>query len=312
MFAKRLTPCILPETRLLRTPGIPFCVDLRNRGFVGVGSAVAWAMCLLKARNDGAETQILYDKHLDSTGYLKRIDFFSVVGVRLEDGFERHASAGKFLEINQVEASGASDLAEKLSEIVRTQTCATESAASALDYAFGEVLDNVCTHSCAKIPGLVASQYFPRKKAMEFCIADAGVGIPCTLSRNRKYSGLGQVELLERSFDMGVGENTDVAESGTEAGYGCGFGLAFLANLAAASGGCLLVASHSAALAIDKDGRHKVNGAYFPGTVIDLEMPADVHISASDLNPEWDDAPFAWSASDGLGEGDIIHEYDLW
>ena len=90
-------------------------------------------------------------------------------------------------------------------------------------------------------------------------------------------------ELLCRSLEFGVGENTTGIYD--DHGFGCGKGLACIANIVKKSCGSMEIVSGNAALKVDGSGVHTIEGCCFPGTAIGIVFSTDGshEISEEDL-----------------------------
>ncbi len=286
------------------------CVDFSTSSFVSIGQIVACAAIGKYAKFSCANATAKLPAGGDVLHYLQRVNFLDFVNADIPENFQRRASTGRLLEVTKVSDGAVNNIAERLRSIVSGSTEVDASVASALDYSFGEIIDNVLNHSKTEVDGLVAAQFYPNRRHVEFCVADCGVGIAGSLGSNPDYAHLGGQALLLKAFEEGVGERVKANFDGSP-GSGCGHGLAFLARFLEASSGTAWVVSHDNAAVIRGNHKESVTGLYFPGTIICARIPSNVVVKESDLWPGGADRPYYWDAqgndsADGLGFDDIL------
>ena len=247
--------------------------------------------------------------------YLQRIDFFRYFKLDIPESFNRHSS-NDFVEIREIvndEDNTANDIPAKFRRVLETNSHLDRSVISAVDNSFGEIMDNVLTHSYTETPGIAVAQYYPLKNYIEFCVADAGIGIPRSLKRNPQFRNIPDCDLLKQSFEFGVGENVYGA-NGCDEGHGCGYGLAFASKFAQASNGKLWAISHRDAIQIGQSGIRVVEGCWFPGTVVCMRVPSNIALSESDLDVDGrarPNRPYYWDDKGNELE-DIFENGILW
>ena len=273
--------------------------DLCRCRWMQIGEVVALASFFRTVRSRGLCVEGRYLPNSEVGTYLTRMDFFKVQDIVREEHFQRHDSDMRFLSLTPIEwDANANEIPSKLRNIVLAKTEVDESLVGALDYAFGEIVDNVLTHSRAHVEGLVGAQYYPAKSFVEFCVADGGVGVAQTLRGNPAYSTLCDSELLVKSLDYGVGENTWDFRDDAQ-GYGCGFGLTFAARLVEATQGDLWMVSNGAGIRLSKDGLTVYDGYNVIGTVICMRIPSNVRVSEDDVLRNGVLSPYGWNSADG-------------
>lgn len=297
--------------------GYQFETDFSLRGisFMNVGVIGGLAMFMKWSRERaGKACRFSFDRNSNLCSYLERINFFRILGVDVDEHFERHASE-RFMELAEIiddDDYTANEIPSKLRQIVSKTTRIDITLESALDLAFGEVIDNVLTHSETTVPGLAIAQYYPKKGYVEFCVADAGIGIPASLAKNVAYRSEPPDRLLLEAFKNGVGENVMGLAGGLK-GYGAGYGLAFTSRLVNKTGGKLWAISHDSALEIGVGTTRLLDDCWFPGTLICARVKDDVTLSEKDLdvNGKADvDQPFYWDHQgndlEDLFDGDVL------
>ena len=128
------------------------------------------------------------------------------------------------------------------------------------------------------------------------------------MSTNAAYHGMEDDDLLEKAFEYESGQWYGRSRYGTREVSG-GVGLSYSANLARALDGHLWSVSYSSAIHISKEGVERLDGMYFPGTVIVLRIPkTDREVLESDLFPHGLDLPQRYEPGEGLyvEEDDVL------
>lgn len=309
---------IIGLSRHLKTNSNNPCItyDMSNVRFLQTGQVCLLAMFGKWCHNKGIKGSIAgLDKDSNVYKYLQRINFFNYLNIDTPEEFLRHEAKG-FAEIQEIDNDGdavANEIPERFREIICNTTRLSLSALSAFDKAFGEIMDNVLTHSRTELHGIASAQCYPEKGFIEFCITDVGIGIPGSLRKNPRYESYSDSELLKQAFVYGIGEN--VSEPGLSDEFsGCGYGLAFASKLAAVSGGCLWAISYDSAIRIDGKGTEEIDGCWFPGTVLCMRIPNDVTLLESDLDLDGKarpNRPFYWDMH-GNDLEDIFEDDVLW
>ncbi|MEG0375243.1 MAG: hypothetical protein RR547_04150 [Raoultibacter sp.] len=287
-------------------------VDLTKSSFMQIGTLAVIAMLCNKSRSQNKKASTKYVSNSDLAQYMSRMNFFEVQNILSREEFTRHPSKNRFLEITKIQSDrNNNDLPEKLRDIVSEQSGVDASLIDALDFSFGEVIDNVENHARANIGGYVAAQFYPNKHYIEFCVVDDGIGIISSLQKNNEYSHLDGDELLLMAFNEGVGERVGPSFSGGP-GHGCGFGLTFTARLVQATGGTLWVVSHENAALITEENCSAIGGMYFPGTVICARIPSTATVFESDLISTGADQLYSWNIENICNYPDIVVDDILW
>lgn len=293
--------------------------DFRRLSFVDVGAACALATFMRWTRLKVGHTCHLQPNYgSDASRYLQRMDFYDVIGAKApNEAFSRHDGSGRFLELTRIDPddeSGSNEVPARLRGILVGQRGVDLSAATAVENAFGEVIDNVAIHSKTPRKGLAAAQLYPSKNEIVFCVSDCGVGIPATMSRDPSRRGRDDTSLLAEAFEYRRGENVN-GVLGHDDSEGCGWGLAFLKRLVEESGGTLQVVSHDAALSISHDGAMtRETGCWFPGTAIRASIRTSSTLTMEQLDPSRKSRsgrPYYWSAK-GEELEDVVGDNPLW
>lgn len=82
---------------------------------------------------------------------------------------------------------------------------------AAIEWSLNEITDNVLVHSRAESGGIVQLNSFKQRRRIEFCVADAGAGIPTTL-REGFPDIKSDIEALERAIREGVTRDPKVGQ----------------------------------------------------------------------------------------------------
>ena len=285
----------------------PVVVDLSRGEWMQIGEVVALASFFRAQRAKRLSLSGRYNPNSSLGLYLSRMDFFGVQDIVREESFVRHDPNERFLTLTAVKRnSNTNEIPGKLRNIVLAKTDIDGSLIGALDYAFGEIIDNVLTHSRSVVEGLVGAQYYPAKGFVEFCVADGGAGVANTLRNNPAYSKMNDADLLVKSFEHGVGEDTSGFYGNVE-GYGCGFGLTFAARLVDATGGDLWMVSNSAGVHLHGESVAQYGGFDAVGTAICMRIPSNVCVTEDDVLKNGVHSLYGWNpVADAAGDGHDI------
>ena len=283
--------------------------DLSKCKWMQIGEMVALASFFRAQRAKKLKLGGRYSPNSDVGLYLSRMDFFKVQDIVRDESFRRHDSNERFLTLTPIrQDENTNEIPGKLRNIVLAKTDIDRSLVGALDYAFGEIVDNVLTHSRTPVEGLVGAQYYPSKGFVEFCVADGGVGVANTLRNNPAYCTMDDSELLIKAFEHGVGEDTSGFAANTK-GYGCGFGLTFAARLVAATGGDLWMVSNTAGVHLQGSGVTQHTGFNAVGTTICMRIPSNVRVTEDDVLKNGVNRLYNW---DSVGDGSDSADDILW
>lgn len=278
-------------------------VDWSDVGFCSVSQMAALAA--IQKAGTGAHVRQRYALPLsDACSYMLRMDYCKVLGIEREESFSRHDPADRFVPLTAIPVDEMSadpgGTADKLTRVVSSNAGFNGSTSDTLGLAFCEMIDNIVQHSEAESPGIAGAQWFPRYGYVETCVADCGVGIPASMRSNEGYSGKSDIELLEMAFEWETGQWFGKSNFGTREVSG-GMGLSYSANLARSLGGHLWAVSHSSALHISSAGVERVDGLFYPGTLISMRLPkSDREVLESDVLPNGRDVPIRYEPGEGL------------
>lgn len=246
--------------------------DWQGVGFVSLSTLTTLVALQLKIASLGYRVSVVNPDYQDVDRYISRMDYFNQIGLPRIENFLRHDEGDRFLPIEKFSQNeDRSSLPERVSRSIISHTPLSFNLKAAVDYMFGEIMDNVCEHARSSIGGYIGVQFYPAKHSLELCITDGGCGIPDSLRRNALFANMEDDALLPRALEYGIGENV-AGERGSK-GYGRGKGLAFIKNMIACSGGTLRIVSGNAGITISNANIVRTPNVCFPGTSVSIEMP---------------------------------------
>ena len=153
-------------------------------------------------------------------------------------------------------------------DVVKTVLASIESfdrsEIGAFEWAINEITDNVLVHAQSSIGGLVQVISFPRKKYVQFIVADAGLGIPGTLRGT--IPGIDtDVELLDRAIREGVTRDKSLGQ---------GNGLFGTFSICEKGEGTFRVVSGNASLGFNRKKQLRIQNEQIPyaGTVVSASL----------------------------------------
>lgn len=264
--------------------------------FVSISQIAAVAEVQSAVQSHGGSCSCRPSAFIDQ--YISRMDYYRLLGINHPEGFKRHAAEDRFLPLSPIGESGANEVAAQLRATVTSHLAFSSSAIDMIDWAFGEVLDNVLQHSRTSVPGLVCSQYYRMGNYVEVCVVDCGCGIPVSMGRNPSYAGLDGDALLARAFERETGEFYGNSDYGTSRVSG-GMGLWATANIIRALDGRIWSVSLGHAVEVSPTGTSALPGMYYPGTIICMRFPVtDKEITGDAVLRNGELSPVRWSPSD--------------
>lgn len=143
------------------------------------------------------------------------------------------------------------------------------SVLQSLAYCFYEVLDNVITHSMKKC-GTAIVQHDAQHSSVKVLVADDGVGIKESLTKNPKYSSVTTEQALKLCVEDSV---TD--------GKGMGYGLFSTLQLVHNGGTKLIIKSCDKILKFDGYTITVADSEFWQGTIVYFELHSDKEINTS-------------------------------
>jgi hypothetical protein len=260
--------------------GEPVVLDLRTVEFVEPAGLCGLA-ALLEYLIPRCEEVNLALAGRDVPAYLERMNFFRLFGGRVRTNVDvasleerRRHNPGTLQELvnfhTEPEIPG---IIERISEILENQGYRLRERV-AICSVLSEVCANAAEHGASSFGAYAAVQAYhhivsgPRRRGEEVlvAIADGGVGVRETLSRNPKYAEHTTTDndALRLALEMGVSGTGEIGRGG---------GLALVARIAADSGGSLSLRSGTGRVTVYEDRKNSRNVPQFPGTFVRVSLP---------------------------------------
>jgi len=259
--------------------GEPVVVDLRTVEFVEPAGLCALA-ALLEYLSARCEVVDLALAGRDVPAYLERMNFRSFgetvrtnADVASLEERRRH-NPGTLQElINFHTEEEIPGIIERISEILENQGYRLRERV-AICSTLSEVCANAAEHGVSSFGAYAAVQAYhhivsgSRRRGEEvlIAIADGGVGVRETLTRNPEYAEHTTTDndALRHALEMGVSATGEIGRGG---------GLALVAGIAARAGGSLSLRSGSGRVTVYENRKNSRNVPDFPGTFVRVSLP---------------------------------------
>ena len=260
--------------------GEPVVLDLRMVEFVEPAGLCGLA-ALLEYLIPRCEEVNLALAGRDVPAYLERMNFFRLFGGRVRTNADvasleerRRHNPGTLQElVNFHTEQEIPGIIERISEILENQGYRLKERV-AICSVLSEVCANAAEHGSSSFGAYAAVQAYhhivsgPRRRGEEVLvsIADGGVGVRETLSRNPKYAEQTTTDndALRLALEMGVSATGEIGRGG---------GLALVARIAADSGGSLSLRSGTGRVTVYENRKNSRNVPDFPGTFVRVSLP---------------------------------------
>ncbi len=260
--------------------GEPVVLDLRTIEFVEPAGLCGLA-ALLEYLIPRCEEVNLALAGRDVPAYLERMNFFRLFGGRVRTNVDvasleerRRHNPGTLQElVNFHTEQQIPGIIERISEILENQGYRLKERV-AICSVLSEVCANAAEHGASSFGAYAAVQAYhhivsgARRRGEEvlLAIADGGVGVRQTLSRNPKYDEHTTTDndALRLALEMGVSATGEIGRGG---------GLALVARIAADSGGSLSLRSGTGRVTVYEDRKNSRNVPQFPGTFVRVSLP---------------------------------------
>lgn len=279
-----------------------FRFDMRRLSFASISQIVAIAQLYVWANHLHADVS-LGDIPPDVEQYASRMDLYKLIGVAHRESFARHMSDDRFVPLRRItDYEDVNAIAADLTNVVMRRLTVDESVRNAVDFSFGEILDNIVQHSGSPIGGVAAAQYYPNKHYLELCVSDSGRGIPSTMASNCAYRSLTSSQLMAKAFEEGCGERVGAEFLGQD-GAGMGMGLTIAERFVRKCGGIMWVVSSNEAVTVTSAGVAGSKAYWYPGTILVMRVPTNMGtvINADDIYPgRGYTGRFSWNKDDGF------------
>ncbi len=214
--------------------------------------------------------------------YLERMNFFRLFGHRIETNVDvavleerRRGNPGTLQElINFHSEEEIPDIINRISEILTNKDYRLRERA-AICATLSEICANAVEHGRSPFGAYAAVQAYQhivsggrerRGEEVLVAIADGGVGVRETLSRNPKYAEFigTDNDALRHALQMGVSGTGEIGRGG---------GLAVVGQISARAGGSLSLRSGSGRVTHYGDRTNSRNVPWFPGTFVRVSLP---------------------------------------
>jgi hypothetical protein len=260
--------------------GEPVVVDLRTVEFVEPAGLCGLA-ALLEYLCERCEDVSLELSGRDVAAYLERMDFFRLFGDRIATNADvaaleerQRTNPGTLQElVNFHTEEEIPGIIHRISEILENQGYRLRERV-AICSTLSEVCANAAEHGVSSFGAYAAVQAYhhivsgSRRRGEEvlIAIADGGVGVRETLSRNPKYAEQTATdnEAMRHALEMGVSGTGEIGRGG---------GLALVAGIAARSGGSLSLRSGKGRVTVYQNRKNSRNVPEFPGTFVRVSLP---------------------------------------
>lgn len=108
--------------------------------------------------------------------YLKEINFYDEFNIERASSWKWKNKSEYMLEISHIDAASY-EIVNKVLNLIKNRVNNADNIYNAVSYAFGEVIDNVESHSESPIGGYICAQTYPRRNELEIAVVDCGIGI---------------------------------------------------------------------------------------------------------------------------------------
>ncbi len=263
-----------------RADGEPVVLDLRGVEFVEPAGICGLA-ALLEFLIPRCEEVNLALSGRDVPAYLERMNFFRLFGGRVRTNADvssleerRRHNPGTLQELVNFHDEGEiPGIIERISEILENQGYRLRERV-AICSVLSEICANAAEHGASSFGAYAAVQAYnhivsgPRRRGEEvlIAIADGGVGVRETLSRNLAYAEHTATDndALRHALAMGVSGTGELGRGG---------GLALVAQISGRSGGSLSLRSGTGRVTVYEDRKNSRNVPQFPGTFVRVSLP---------------------------------------
>ncbi len=263
-----------------KVSGEPVVLDLSTVEFVEPAGLCGLA-ALLDFLCERCEDVSLTLPGRDVPAYLERMDFFRLFGGRISTNADlasleerRRHNPGTLQElVNFHTEEEIPGIIERISEILENQGYRLRERV-AICSTLSEICANAAEHGTSSFGAYAAVQAYhhivsgSRRRGEEvlIAIADGGVGVRETLSRNPKYAEETATDndALRHALEMGVSGTGQIGRGG---------GLALVAGIASRSGGSLSLRSGTGRVTVYESRKNSRNVPRFPGTFVRVSLP---------------------------------------
>jgi len=263
------------------TEGEAVVLDLRPVEFVEP-SGLCGLAALLELLSSRSEEVGLALSGRNVPAYLERMNFFRIFGDRVKTNADvsaleerRRGNPGTLQElVNFHSEEEIPGIINRISEILENKEYGLRERA-AICATLSEICANAVEHGHSPFGAYAAVQAYQhivsggrerRGEEVLIAIADGGVGVRTTLSRNLQYAEFTETDndALRHALKMGVSGTGEIGRGG---------GLAVVGQIAARAGGSLSLRSGSGRITFYGDRTNSRNVPLFPGTFVRVSLP---------------------------------------
>ena len=239
-----------------------------------------FATLALQIARAGTPTLGMPDK---VAAYAARMRLWQAIGLASPTSVIEHDPRGKFVPLERLDDRREVNASAVKLAAISTTYGADRETTNSLEISLNEIMENCFAHAevASPLQGLACAQSWPRGSLAQIAIADCGIGVRESLSRN--------ANLVERLEVMnGCELATQFGVTGKPGMGHAGYGLALTRQLLEANGGTLIVQSGSEWFSTA--GRTLTTGHSmfrWPGTLVVLEWNCERPLRVKDVYSSW-------------------------
>jgi anti-sigma regulatory factor (Ser/Thr protein kinase) len=262
-------------------------LDLSGLAFIGPASLATLITTVMDAtERDLIETGSRYrpPKNQLVARYLDRMGFNRLLTGADVGGFQHHAPDGFRPVQGFRDQDSMEEVVESLTKAMTEAASIDDRARTVVFCAIREIAQNVLDHAESPFGAVAVAQRARRRNEFEVAVADAGIGILASLTRNARYTDVtSEADAITLALGKGVTSNPGTDNSG--------LGLARVRHFLRENEGTLLIRSGCGAV---EDGHRRLAQDDRPrlcGTVVAIRVKID---RPFDLDlPDWSEVPSA-------------------
>ncbi len=215
--------------------------------------------------------------------YAIRMHLWESIGGQASNTVKENATEEKFLPIHSFSENkrNVNDVVDKLAKIIKKNT--SEEIKNSLSACLQEIVNNFFDHANAKkeLPCLVAAQSWPKAKLLQVAIADAGIGIRDSLSRNSElHPALNKRNACELASEYGITSKPNQGHSG--------YGLTLAKDLMKLCGGTFALFSGDEIFWLEQEqSASEKTDCKWNGTLLILEWKMDKELNVGSVYKSW-------------------------
>lgn len=243
-------PRLLQEMAELDATVAPVCLDFEHVAY-WIPAAIVFVCSMVNCWTArGRKVSFANHKTCCAFSYLRRMDFFDRVGLKLSSHVTRNDPGTSFVEIRELTPGPPrlkDPLARQLAECLAGTTEGTDDVLGFSEYALGEIMNNCYQHAHA--PGFVSAQYVANMDFARIGVADRGIGVLESFRSNRSphyREGMSHADALVLAMEPWVSSRRHLPPGPYGKMPNRGIGLKMVRNMLENSCGELFIASGNA------------------------------------------------------------------